>query len=147
MLYTIHMYINGYVAFLINMLDTVVSGGGNMLINLCTTGSGLLFSCHWQVLHFVNVIKIPFHFQPPFRLYVIQWPLVWLQQQVWCLARWLDCCLTFFSILSFISCDNYRKAQGLKFWGEGEGCGLALTMFYWGDLASHIHRPIQQYNI
>ena len=24
---------------------------------------------------------------------------------------------------------TYRKAQGLKFGGEGEGCGLALTMF------------------
>ena len=24
---------------------------------------------------------------------------------------------------------NYRKAQGLKFCGEGEGCGLAITMF------------------
>ena len=24
---------------------------------------------------------------------------------------------------------NYRKAQGLKFGGEEEGCGLALTMF------------------
>ena len=24
---------------------------------------------------------------------------------------------------------SYRKAQGLEFWGEGEGCGLALTMF------------------
>ena len=24
---------------------------------------------------------------------------------------------------------NYRKAQGLMFWGEGEGCGLALSMF------------------
>ena len=30
----------------------------------------------------------------------------------------------------FISCNkDYKKAQGLKFWGEGEGCGLALTMF------------------
>ena len=30
----------------------------------------------------------------------------------------------------FISCNfAYKKAQGLSFWGEGEGCALALTMF------------------
>ena len=33
---------------------------------------------------------------------------------------------------------NFIKGRSL--WGEGEGCGLALTMFYSGDLASHIRR-------
>ena len=31
--------------------------------------------------------------------------------------------------------------------GEGKGSGHALTIFSMGNLASHIRRPIQQYNI
>ena len=39
------------------------------------------------------------------------------------------------------------KAQGLGVLGEGKGAVLALTKISKGNLASHIRRPIQQYNI
>ena len=51
------MNINGYAPFLINTLDTIV-GGVDMLINYNTTNNGLPSSHRWQVLYFVNVIKI-----------------------------------------------------------------------------------------
>ena len=51
-------------------------------------------------------------------------------------------------LCSFIPCNEYKKARGLVgfFWG-GVGSGHALTIFSMGNLASHICRPIQQYNI
>ena len=39
------------------------------------------------------------------------------------------------------------KAQGLGVWGGGKGAVFALTKISKGNLASHIRRPIQKYNI
>ena len=39
------------------------------------------------------------------------------------------------------------KAQGLGVWGEGKGAVFVLSKISKGNLASHIRRPIQQYNI
>ena len=39
------------------------------------------------------------------------------------------------------------KARGLEVLGRGKESGLALTMCSKGNLANHIRRPIQQYNI
>ena len=51
------MNINEYLLFLINMLDTIVRVVNNADL-VISTNSGLPSSRHWQVLYFVNVIKI-----------------------------------------------------------------------------------------
>ena len=57
LLYTIPMNINGYILFLINMLDTVVRRI-DMLIKRHPTSSGLPSSCLWWVSYFGIVVKI-----------------------------------------------------------------------------------------
>ena len=51
------------------------------------------------------------------------------------------------SIFILFRCKDTTEAQGLKVLGGGKGSGLALTKDSKGNLASHIRRPIQQYNI
>ena len=60
LLYSLPMKINGYVPFLINTPHTIVGGGENIL---SSHHKQQLPSLHcWQVLYFVNVIKISISF-------------------------------------------------------------------------------------
>ena len=49
--------------------------------------------------------------------------------------------------LILFRCKDTTEAQGLKVLGGGKGSGLTLTKDSKGNLASHIRRPMQQYNI
>ena len=47
----------------------------------------------------------------------------------------------------FIPCKRIQEGTRPFGFGGGEGSGHALIIFSMGNLASHIRRPIQQYNI
>ena len=73
LLYTIPVNINGYVPFLINTLETIVRGKHI----LCRHHYRRLPSSYcWQVLYFVNLIKISISF--PTSVFVISHSLTFL---------------------------------------------------------------------